>query len=106
WPARVASIVPVGSASDSALIGVEGIGIVGLLVCYALLGLARFLRRTRPEFDLGKPLAVAIGVRFLAIAAIASTGLSSTLRGGDETTFLAYAKQLAATPWGTGFLPH
>jgi hypothetical protein len=92
--------------SDSSLGGIEGITFVVLGVSFALALVVRKLRNTRPGFDIAIPLTVAVGIRLLAIAGIASTGLSSTLRGGDEHTFLANAAQLANTPWGTGFLPH
>ena len=32
--------------------------------------------------------------------------MQDQLRGGDESTFLAYAHAIAGTPWGRGFLPH
>jgi hypothetical protein len=64
------------------------------------------LRRRRPEFSIGFPIAVALGIRLLAIAGISSTGLQSALRGGDEDTFLSYARLLADSPFGHGFYPH
>ncbi len=42
----------------------------------------------------------------LAIVAINATGIGTSLRGGDETTFLAFARILAAQPLGHGDLPH
>jgi hypothetical protein len=86
--------------------GIEGILLVILLVSYGLIYTVRRLMRSRPHFHVGVPLTVAIGLRLLAIAGVASTGLSSTLRGGDENTFLVYARSLAGTPWSTRFLPH
>jgi hypothetical protein len=92
--------------SDNALQSTEGVVVVLLIVAYALILAVRRLRRSRPDFDVGLPLAVGVGVRLAAIAGIASTGLESTLRGGDENTFLTNAHYIATTPWGTGFLPH
>ncbi len=45
-------------------------------------------QRSRPDFYIGLPLAVAFAIRLLAIAGISATGLGPVLRGGDETTFL------------------
>jgi hypothetical protein len=45
-------------------------------------------------------------LRIAAIAGISVTGLQSTLRGGDETTFLYDARLLAAQPFGHGYFPH
>jgi hypothetical protein len=64
------------------------------------------LRRGRPGFTVGFPLGVAFGIRLLAIAGVSSTGLQSALRGGDETTFLSFARLLAADPFGHGYYPH
>jgi hypothetical protein len=64
------------------------------------------MRLRRPAFAIGFPIVVGVGLRLIAIAGINSTGVSDQLRGGDESTFLAYAHAIAATPWGRGFLPH
>jgi hypothetical protein len=81
--------------------------IVALLIVALTLGFAlRRLRLRRPDFNVGLPVAVAVGLRLAAIAGISSTGLGSTLRGGDETTFLQTAQHLAAQPFGHGFWPH
>ena len=47
-----------------------------------------------------------MGIRLAALAGIGATGLNSTLRGGDETTFLDLARHLAEQPLGRGTLPH
>jgi hypothetical protein len=52
------------------------------------------------------PIAVAFGLRLAAIAAVGAAGLGTTLRGGDETTFLDWARVLASSPLGHGFWPH
>jgi len=92
--------------SDSGLQKVESVGLVVLVVAYALVFIVRRLRRARPDFHIALPLAIAVAIRLWAMASISSTGLESTLRGGDETTFLNLAHILAATPWGHGFWPH
>lgn len=85
---------------------IEGVVLVMLLVACLLWWLVRGLGRVRPEFRIGAALAVAFGVRLAAIAGIGLTGLQSTLRGGDETTFLAYARILARQPLSTAYVPH
>jgi hypothetical protein len=59
-----------------------------LVVAYALLLLLRGLRRSRPDLNIAAPIAAAIAVRVLAAAAVSSTSIAGTLRGGDELTFL------------------
>jgi hypothetical protein len=94
------------TASQTAVQGVEGVILVFLLVTLLFWLLIRKLTASRPDFRIGVPLAVGFGLRLAAIAAIGATGLESTLRGGDETTYLDLARILAATPLGHGFLPH
>lgn len=76
--------------------------VVGVVLMYSVLRLGR----TRPGFTVGKALAVAFGVRLLAIVAINATGIGASLRGGDENTFLAFALDIARQPLGAGNLPH
>jgi len=90
----------------SSLQNVEGVILVTLIVGYVFWFLLRKFARTRPDFRVGVPVAVAFGLRLAAIAGIGATGLGSTLRGGDETTFLDYAQNLASQPLGHGYLPH
>lgn len=85
---------------------VEGVVLVTLFVATVLAWFVRKFHRTRPDFHVGWPIAVALGIRLLAIAAVSATGLESTLRGGDENTFLSLAHILAQTPLGHGFFPH
>jgi hypothetical protein len=77
-----------------------------LIIGYLLAVAVARLRRSRPDLRVGTPLLVGFGLRIVAILGISVTGLSSTLRGGDETTFLTYAQFLAAHPLGRSFLPH
>ena len=92
--------------SGNGIQNAEGVILVLIVVGFCLWYLVRVLGRSRPGFRIGLPLAVAFGLRLAAIAGIGLTGLSSTLRGGDETTFLAFAHNLAAQPFGRGWLPH
>lgn len=92
--------------SPSTVQNVEGVIVALLATGYVLWWALAKLRRTRPEFHVGRPLVIGIGLRLAAIAAISATGLESTLRGGDETTFIGAAKFLASQPLGHGDLPH
>lgn len=90
----------------SSVLSAETVLVAALGVVFALVYVLRLLRRSRPDFDVGRPLMVAVAIRFIAIAGVASTGLQETLRGGDESTFLFAAQRLADSPLGHGFLPH
>lgn len=90
----------------SGLEKVEGVALVCISVGLVLWLLVRKLRSSRPEFRIGTPLAVGFGLRLAAIAVVSATGLETTLRGGDEDTFVGYARNLASLPLGQGFLPH
>ena len=94
------------SSSPTALESAEGVVVVTLAVVMVLAFVVTRLRRSRPGFAIGRQLAVGFGIRLAAIAGISATGLSATLRGGDETTFLAWARILASQPLGHGYLPH
>jgi hypothetical protein len=86
--------------SDQELFEALCVLIALLGACYLLYGLARLLSRSREGFMIGKPLAVAFGVRLLAAVALGQLAVARDLRGGDELTFLIRAKDLAATPLG------
>jgi hypothetical protein len=92
--------------STNAIEHVEGVILVTLIVSGVLFLLHRRFRRLRPDFHVGKPLGVAFGLRLVAIAGISATGLSRSLRGGDEITFMHLARFLAAQPLGHGDFPH
>src|SRR5690348_8143383 len=87
---------------DSTLIDAECVVITAAGVAFWLFFLLRFLGRSRPELSIGKPLAVGYGLRLLAMALVSSTGIGSTLRGGDELGFLHQARGIAALPWTDG----
>lgn len=84
----------------------EGVILTTLFVGGVLWFLIRKLSRSRPDLRIGGPIAIGFGLRLAAIAGIGLTGLGSTLRGGDETTFLYYASYLAHQPLGHGYIPH
>jgi hypothetical protein len=94
------------TTNDSTFLQAETV-LVSILLTGAVLAFALHrLRRRRPGFLIGTPLAVGVGIRMIAIAGVASSGLESTLRGGDETTFMGYARLLAGDPFGHGYYPH
>ena len=66
---------------------------------YAIVFVVRLLRRRRRALNVMAPLVVGYAVRVVAMAAVTATGVGSSLRGGDEITFLDHAHTLA----GTGF---
>lgn len=92
--------------SGAEIINVEGVVLVTLLTCGVFWLLIRRFRRTRPDLSIGVPFAVAFGLRLAAIAGVGAAGLNSSLRGGDELAFLAFAKNLAIQPLGHGDFPH
>jgi hypothetical protein len=92
--------------TDITLRNAEGLIATVLIVSYALAYTIGRLRRRRQDFSIGLPIVVGVTLRLLAVAAINATGLQSQLRGGDEDTFLSFARVLAGMPWGRGFLPH
>jgi hypothetical protein len=92
--------------SDTTLRRAEGLVLITLLVSYVLGLVIRQLRSTRPDFRIGRPVIVGFGLRLMAVVAINATSVQAQLRGGDEETFLSFARFLAATPFGRGFLPH
>jgi hypothetical protein len=92
--------------SDSLMSDVLGLVLTALVMGGILAFTITRMRLRRPEFSIGLPIVVGVGLRLIAIAGINSTGVQDQLRGGDESTFLAYAHAIANTPWGRGFLPH
>ncbi len=91
--------IPASNASEGLLLTIIAVSVI-------LLAVVKRLQRRRPQLQIGLPLAVALGIRLLSIIAINATGLGASLRGGDETTFLQFAQQLAAQPLGHGYFPH
>jgi hypothetical protein len=92
--------------NESPLLQGETVTVSVLLTGLALLWALKRLQRSRPDMAVGLPLLTALGIRLLAIVGIAATGLQSSLRGGDETTFMDLARFLANSPFGHGFFPH
>jgi hypothetical protein len=75
--------------------------LIALLVAvYALIWLVRRLSRSREGFHIGRQITVAFGLRLVAAIALGQLAIARDLRGGDELTFLARAKDIAALPLG------
>jgi hypothetical protein len=72
-----------------------------VVVAYLLALLVRRLGRNRPGLRIGAPVATALFVRVLAAAGISLLPFASTLRGGDELTFLRHAGAIVETPFGS-----
>src|SRR5215210_5776248 len=73
-------------------------------VAWGLYLLLRWLRRNRSSLAIGTPIAVAVAVRVITAFGVSSTGVASTLRGGDETGFYQVSQYIAGTsffskPW-------
>src|SRR4051794_41304953 len=92
--------------SERGLQDAEGVVLAVLVVGGVLWYLIAALARSRSGLRIGAPVLAGVGIRLAAIAGIGATGLNSTLRGGDETTFLNLARLLAEQPLGRGTLPH
>jgi hypothetical protein len=92
--------------SEKLLSDILGLILTTLVVGGILAFVIKRMQITRPSLAITLPIVVGIGLRLLAIVGINSTGEQQQLRGGDESTFLAFAHAIAQTPWGRGFLPH
>jgi hypothetical protein len=86
--------------SDQALYDLLLVLIALLVGGYALYWASRTLRRPRPSFDIGAPIAVAFGVRVLVALGLGQLSVAQELRGGDEQTFLERAELVSALPLG------
>ena len=84
--------------SDSSLYDVLSVLIAIALAGYGLWGLLSWLRRTRPELDIARPVAIGFAARFFAAAALSALSIGQTLRGGDELTFLGRSRDLVDQP--------
>jgi hypothetical protein len=92
--------------ADTAIEHIEGVIVVTLCVVVLFAFLLSRFRRSRPRLRIGVPIGIGLSLRLLAIVGINATGLETTLRGGDESTFLVFAHRLAIQPLGHGDLPH
>ena len=88
--------------SDSLLYDILCVVLATMLVAFGLTLVVRRLARSRPEFKVGAPLALGVGVRLLAIVGVATSGVGEALRGGDEITFLTRARAIAGAPFDAG----
>jgi hypothetical protein len=88
--------------SGTPLYDVESVILAALLVSFGLALVLRRLARRRTDFSIGAPVAVAVGLRVVAVAGVSITGLGQTLRGGDEIFFLRGARKVAASGFDSG----
>ena len=89
---NIHSILVIGT-----MVGLSG-GAIALLVGW--------MRRTRPGFELGPPALAAFALRVIAAGLISLTPVASTLRGGDETTFLIHARNIVDSTAGSADWSH
>lgn len=89
---NIHSILVIGT-----MVGLAG-GAIAILVGW--------LHRSRPGFELAPPALAAFAVRVIAAGLISLTPVASTLRGGDETTFLVHARNIVNSPAGSGEWTH
>lgn len=89
---NIHSILVIGT-----MVGISG-GAIALLVGW--------LHRSRPGFELGPPALAAFAMRAIAAGLISLTPVASTLRGGDETTFLIHARNVVESSAGSGEWSH
>ena len=78
---------------DQTLYEVQSVLVTLVLIGCALGWLVRRLQRSRPDFSIGR--AVAVGVAVRALVAIAVGAISSDIRGPDEKFFLDEAQTIA-----------
>jgi len=84
-------------SSNATLYDVESVVLATLLMVAGLSFSLRRLRRTRPQFFVGRAVGAGAGLRLAAIAGVSAIGLGPTLRGGDESRFLQGAREIAAS---------
>ena len=84
--------------SDRDLFDLLCVLLVLLAGSYAIYLVARRLGRSREGLLIAAPLFVAFGLRLGAATALDQLSIAQSLRGGDEQTFLARAKDVAALP--------
>src|SRR5689334_23215247 len=68
------------------------------VVVWGLYLLVKWLRRSRRDLAIGAPVAVAVAVRVIAAFGVSSSGVASTLRGGDEAGFFTVSRWISSTP--------
>jgi hypothetical protein len=70
-----------------------------IAVGWGLYFLLRWLGRSRRDLAIGTPVAVAVAIRVITAFGVSSTGVASSLRGGDETGFYFVSKWIATQPF-------
>ena len=91
-------VIPLSTLSDHTLFDVECSILAILAGSAALVWLLRRLRERRPDLSIAKPIAIAFGLRVLAVLAIGQLPIARTLRGGDELGFLAHGEYASHFP--------
>jgi hypothetical protein len=86
--------------TDSELFEALCVTITLLCAAYALTWLVRRLRRSREGFNIGRQITVAFALRLFAAIGLGQLSIAQSLRGGDELTFLARAKDVSVLPLG------
>ena len=95
---NIGVVTPVGTFSDQGMFKTE-CAILAILVGAAILvWLLRRLRETRPDLSIATPIAVAFGLRLVAVLTVGQLAAARTLRGGDELGFLAHGEYAAHQP--------
>lgn len=84
--------------SDQALHNLEVFLLLTAGACWWLPFLHRLLRRSRPEYSIGRPLLVGFLARMSVLAVVGLTGAGQSLRGADEQGFIVFANNLAKIP--------
>lgn len=80
---------------DASLYDIECVVLTIMVMGFGLTYTVRRLARTRPEFDVWRPLAAGVALRLCVIVGISVSGLGLSLRGGDEIGFLQNARAIA-----------
>lgn len=78
--------------SETQLYQLQCVLIALFVGAYLLVLLVRGLRRLQPGLAIGRAISFAFGLRIVAALLLSQTPVASQLRGGDEKTFVAFAK--------------
>lgn len=87
--------------SDATLYNILCVVLMVLVVSFGLAYAIRRLGRTRPGFEIGRAVAVGFVLRLVTVVGVSISGAGLMLRGGDENTFLADARMIAASSFGS-----
>lgn len=87
---------------DHQLYAAEGAALAALSAILVIWFLSRAIGRARPDLKLWHPLLAAFLVRVVVAGGLALTSLGGSLRGGDETVFIADAHYIGTLPLTSG----